>query len=170
MNPVTDRFECTVKLPFLFLGHGSPINAIKDIGLVAFFSLLRYCFKQSFFVSYLPQIKAIMKKQLRHLFLLLSAACVSLVLFNTCESDEDLCSYFSLCSHKACFSPPCSSSMEGDISNIKYDQYGRAISYDFEYKCHSKTYKGSFDQIYYNGIGYATSFRATVNGVSCTYP
>jgi len=101
---------------------------------------------------------------------LLSATCVSFIPFISCESDEDLCSYFSLCSNKACFTPPCSSSLEGDLSNIEYDQFGRTISYDFEYTCRSKKYKGSFDQIYYNGIGYATSFRATVNGVSCTYP
>ena len=65
------------------------------------------------------------------------------------------------------------SSVEFTVSDIRYDQFGRHTSYNFEARCvgsSGKTYNGRVFDIRYNSIGDALSWEVDVNGKRCSYP
>ncbi len=63
----------------------------------------------------------------------------------------------------------CSGTMNSTVSNIRYDQYSRPISYNFDFSCGSERYAGSVTNISWNNIGQALGATVTVNGKTCTF-
>jgi hypothetical protein len=63
----------------------------------------------------------------------------------------------------------CSGSVNSTISAIKYDQFSRPISYNFDFSCGSERYAGSVTNIRWNNIGQALGATVSVNGKTCTF-
>jgi hypothetical protein len=90
------------------------------------------------------------------------------LLLNCNKEEEDYCDYLNGESGPN-ISIPCSGNSSGNTTNIAYDQFGRAISYDFTFKCKSKEYNGSVSNVVYDHYGNLLSFEATVNNQSCSW-
>ncbi|HSW29629.1 MAG TPA: hypothetical protein VLH75_09135 [Longimicrobiales bacterium] len=63
----------------------------------------------------------------------------------------------------------CSGSVNSTISNIRYDDYSRPISYNFDFACGSERYTGAVSNIRWNNIGQALGATVLVNGKTCTF-
>ena len=100
---------------------------------------------------------------------------ILLLFLNTCKKDEepkeDYCALVTLGSWGApsISTRNCNSgTIDNSVSNIKYDQFSRVISYSFSITCGSKSYTGSIYNVTYDNLGVAQTCKATINGTSCS--
>lgn len=91
---------------------------------------------------------------------------------NSTKSDGINCNDLSISNNSPSYPFVCSGVFNGRTYNIQYDQYGRRISWDFEWSCSSsnKTLEGRYYNITYNSFAQVQTFDATINGKNCSYP
>jgi hypothetical protein len=87
------------------------------------------------------------------------------------EPSENVCKRLTTSNNQSAINMD-TNSISSTVSNIKYDQFGRVISMDFDFKSSnsSEHYTGNFYSIERNGIGQILSYETTVNGQNCTWP
>ncbi len=86
-------------------------------------------------------------------------------------TEDDVCTKVSFSSSGSVgFSMPCST-INSDISNIKYDQFSRRTSYSFNVRCASggTSFVGSVQNIQWDNLGRALGADVTVNGKVCHF-
>jgi len=91
---------------------------------------------------------------------------------NSTNSSDINCNDLSISNNAPYYPFECNGVFSGTNSDIQYDQYGRKISWDFDYSCSTSniTLKGRYYNLTYNSYGQLQTFEATINGKQCTYP
>ena len=91
---------------------------------------------------------------------------------NSTNSSGINCNDLSISNNSPYYPFECNGVFSGTTSNIQYDQYGRRISWDFDYSCSTsnKTLEGRYYNLTYNSYGQLQTFEATINGKHCSYP